>query len=245
MSGDIHHRSGWRHSHRSVALIIREFAILLSFGHDGEPARARLELPTAALLMRRRPDQSRQCSLHPIPLHSADPHQRVLHGGPPHVQPGGGAPIIRRRLGFTARFVQAAPERTGVSRRRAHARLPRTGGRFLHSGGHGDGPVRRTGPVEREAERPGCAVVEVYAGWGGGALQWARCGEGGGSGRGEGGGVEGRLRVGGVVAGGRGGGPDDRSAWSAGCVSRHWWSVGNIWCVLILVSESWKWETQT
>lgn len=143
----------------------------LRSGRDGESAETRLELSTAALLMRRWPNQGRQRSLNPFPLH-ADPHQRIFHGGSPHIQPAG-APV-RRRLGFTLhgnRFVKAASERTGVVRRRAHARLLLTGGRLLRSFRHGNRPALRTGPVQGETERGGGGVAVVHAGGGGGAAQ--------------------------------------------------------------------------
>lgn len=126
--------------------------------------------------MRRRPNQSGERPPNPFPFDGADPDEGILHGGAPHVEPAG-APA-RRRLGFSREgFVQAAPERTGVVRRRAHARALRGGGRFLiDSGGQADGPVVKVCGGRR---RVGGVVAVESAGIGGGCEDWstgsARC----------------------------------------------------------------------
>lgn len=157
------------------------------------------------LLVRGRTDEGGESPPDPLPLHRPDPHQRIRHRRSPRVQP-----IRRRRhrvvvaasVGSEA-LVEAAPEGTGVSGGRAHARLPLPttgGGRDLLPDGlvvlvmavHSEGAAGGGGSVDREADgwlrRDGSN--EVNAGRGGRSVEEAgrprrearggRVGEGGG-----------------------------------------------------------------
>lgn len=67
---------------------------ILGSGHGRQPARPRLEIGSAPELMRRRPNQSSERSLHQVAFHSANPHQRIRHRRSPEIQAP--ARIVRR-----------------------------------------------------------------------------------------------------------------------------------------------------
>lgn len=122
---------------------------VVGLGHDGEPARAGLEVRTPALLVGGGADQRGEGTLDQIrPLHRPDPDKRVRHGGPPHVEPPRGrrdAPAVAVGV-VPGVLVESAAEGTRVGRRRAHARPPlrrrRRTDRLLHD------PVVPGGDVE-------------------------------------------------------------------------------------------------
>lgn len=98
--------------------------------------------------MRGRPYQRCQRSSHPLPFDATDPHQRVRHRRPPHIQS-----VSRRIRALTVRIrhvlVKTAPERSGVSRRRTHTRPPPRIGDLIAARllRNGDGLVRGYGSV--------------------------------------------------------------------------------------------------
>lgn len=101
--------------------------------------------------MRRRTNQRSEGAFHPLAFDATDSHERVLHRGPPHVEP-----VRRKRTGLraVAVFVEAASERTGMRRRGTHARfLLSRDVAVLRDDVARDGPVRGDGPVESEPDR--------------------------------------------------------------------------------------------
>ncbi|CAI0542610.1 unnamed protein product [Linum tenue] len=127
-----------------------------NLGHGSEPARPGLEPRAAPLLVGARPDQRRQRSLHQIPFHAADPHQRVRHRGSARVEA-----VVRRVRRRVLVLVEAAAEGPRVVRRRAHTRLLGSGLLPHHlrpAPGGADGgnrPVGRDRPVEGESDGGG------------------------------------------------------------------------------------------
>lgn len=103
--------------------------------------------------MRRRTNQRSEGAFHPLAFDATDSHERVLHRGPPHVEP-----VRRKRTGLRVLvivLVEAAPERTGMRRRRTHARflLSRNVAVMLVLPRDDVAPVRGDGPVEGEPDR--------------------------------------------------------------------------------------------
>ena len=103
--------------------------------------------------MRRRPYQRRQRSSHPLTFNATDPHQRIRHRRSTHVQT---VSRIRRRRALTVRIrhvlMQAAPEGSGMSRRRTHTPPPRIGDLIRLR--NGDGLIGGNGSViDRVTER--------------------------------------------------------------------------------------------
>lgn len=128
--------------------------LVLGLGHDRKPGRTRLEIGSPSLMVRRRPNQRRESSLHQISLHRPDPYQRVRHRRPPREQPvrlvrtGGG----RTQPCRTGVLVEATPERTRMSRRRTHTR-PLLLLRFPVNRLCRDRPARRCRTVYGEPDR--------------------------------------------------------------------------------------------
>lgn len=115
---------------------IETISFPFSFGHDRKPTRPGLKITSPPLLMRRRPDQRRQRSLHQIPLHGPNPYQRIRHRRSPRIKP---VRMIRHRTILVIPIattpvhvlVETTPERSRVCRRRAHARLFLAGERLV------------------------------------------------------------------------------------------------------------------
>lgn len=116
-------RTNYRFLAQNLQELIRNSQIF-RLRHDGKPTRTRLKIGTAALLVRRRSNQSGQSSLHQISFYSTNPHQRVRHCRSPEIQAP--ARLMKRRRLVTAIpqiLVQRATERARVRRRRAHTHL--------------------------------------------------------------------------------------------------------------------------
>lgn len=195
-------RRYYRKTHRLITI-----SHVVRIGHNRKPAWGGVKPGAPPLLVRRRPDKSRQGPPNQIPLHRPDPNQRVRHGRPPGVKP------VRRELEFliVQVLVKAAAEGPRVRRGRAHARplliLQRL---LLHhlvvydvvkTGGNGEGTDRGDRTVEREAQ---------------GRRRGGGSAEGGGGLRGEGGDRRSENRRRGSGRGGEfGGGRERAEDWAA------------------------------
>lgn len=124
-----------------------------------------MKVPSPSLLVRGRSNQRGESSLHEISLDAANSHERVRHRGSARVE---AVRRVRRRRRRVALLVEAAAERARMRRRRAHAGplllvVVRTTALPRHAGSrrHRDGPVRRDGAVEGEADGGSGGTAEV------------------------------------------------------------------------------------
>lgn len=122
-----------------------------------------MKVPSPSLLVRGRSNQRGESSLHEISLDAANSHERVRHRGSARVEA-----VRRVRRRSVALLVEAATEGARVRRRRAHAGplllvVVRTTALPRHAGSrrHRDGPVRRDGAVEGEADGGSGGAAEV------------------------------------------------------------------------------------
>lgn len=140
---------------------------IVCLGHDRETTPSRLEPGSPPLLMRRRSNQSRQRSLHPLTFDATDSNERVRHRRSTHVQT---IRKVRRRIVISTIaeiLVKAASERSWMIGWRTHTGFFGKRDRTALLG-DGDGTIGRDRTVidwESYGRWSRSGVVKVDASW--------------------------------------------------------------------------------